>query len=115
MPQAAKQRVFAGLLAVDRGQSGVHHRATDERKYDHQACDWKAHTGWLIMTLGVRRLVLRRIGHGDRAAVYDLDVPSLPQPRRVRLLLQSGGHVDSQPLEQLPGQLLASLTVAGGI
>ena len=79
-------------------RSHIEHRADDQAEDHENPRDRQPYAGRLGLRLGVRRLVLRGIGHQHGGTVGDLDGSSVEQPRIFRLLMnRSAGAVDQIP------------------
>src|SRR5512147_3278151 len=103
---------LAGLLTLVRSQRGLQHRAYGQAEYHEEPRDREPDPRRLAVQLGIRRLVLRGIGHGHGGTVDDLDRAPVEQPGVLRLVLDRlPGPADEIPGELL-GQTLAGLAVA---
>jgi hypothetical protein len=110
-----EQGQLAGLLALIRADGGLEDRAHGEAEDHEDSGDREPDAGLLGLRLGIRRLILGGIRHGDGRAVGDLDGSPSKEPGRLRPSMdRTSGLADEVPEDHL-GQARSGLAVAGGV
>ena len=113
--QLPQQGRFARLLAgIGADRHAADHRRC-QRQEDHHPRDGKADARPLAGRLRIHGLVFRRIGHADRRAVDELDVPAVPQPSLGQSRFAVVGQLAGQTLENRLGQFRPGAAIRAGV
>lgn len=103
--QAAQEGRFAGLLARIGTGGQVQDRGGGQRKDRAGASNRESDALLLRSRRGIFASIGLRVGHGEREAIDQLGVVSLPQPSGIGSLLQFLGGLDGQFLQGRFGEL----------
>jgi len=115
IPERAEQRGLAGLLAGVRTHGQSAQGSSSQRDDGDQSGQRKSHAGFLRAGLRKHLLIGRGVGHRDRTAVDQRDLPPFPEPGVRGLLLETVCGALDQIRDDLQREALAGLAIAAGL
>ena len=112
--QAAHQAEFSTACALMRPDRHIQRGTGGQANHHDQPRQRKANASGLRAGLGIRRLVLRGIGHRQSGAIDQLDRTTAPQPLAQRLLAEQLACLARERTDHLQRQPLARSAIATG-